>query len=147
MSADPKSNRERPPWYDIEVSIVNSATETETKSVTIGSVLEDTRNGRWKIPVGRIWEKYSTEFAKAVTEGDPDPVATAKKAVNGAKKNLPGILWSGKFSGRANDKLESHSGVLGLDLDNLGERFEPFREKLKSDKHVQAFSVRQLAQD
>ena len=50
---DPKAdvNGERPPWYGIEVSMVNSATKTETKSVTIGSVLEDTRNGRWNIPV------------------------------------------------------------------------------------------------
>ena len=138
-SADPKSNGERPPWFDIEISMVGSATETKTESVTIGSVLEDIRDGRWKNPVGRVKENYSSEFAKAAHEGDPDPAATAKKAVNGAKKELPGILFSGKFSGGPTTNLRTHSGFLGLDLDNLGERLEPLRQRLKTDPHVQAF--------
>jgi VirE N-terminal domain len=86
-------------------------------------------------------DKYSKELAKAKKEGSPDPVASAKKAVSGQKKNLPGILFSGKFSRRANNKLEAHSGFLVTDLDNLGERLEPLRQKLKTDGYIQVVFI------
>jgi hypothetical protein len=120
--------------------MVNSATETETKSVTIGSVLEDIRNGRWKIPVGRIREKYATEFAKAVKEGDPDPAAKAKDAVKQLKQNLPGVCGSGTFTRRDNAGLVEHSGFLVPDIDNFkdAKALEEAKQVLESDRYVQA---------
>src|SRR5439155_7667190 len=44
----------------------------------------------------------------------------AKLAVDLLKKKLAAILWSGRFSRRANDALIEHSGLLCGDIDDLG---------------------------
>ena len=126
-------------WRAIVVSMVRNATTTETSAVPIGSFLEGVRNGTWKDPVARVADTFGKAFDKAIAEGSPDPVQTAKNAVSGLKKKLPGVLLSGTFLRRANDGLVEHSGFIPLDLDNLGERLDTTRGKLKTDERVQAF--------
>ena len=91
MSADPKSNGERPPWYGREVSMTNGAASKKTSSITVGAVLERIRSDYWKIPVERVQFKFAKAFDKATKEGAPDPVGKAKSAVDAAKRDLP---WS-----------------------------------------------------
>lgn len=133
------SNGDRPHWFGIEISMVRNAIVTETISVTIGHFLEGVRDGKWKDPVKGVRDRFGKAFAKASNEGSPDPFRDAKDAVNGLKKKLPGVCLSGTFLKRANDSLVDHSGFLCPDFDNLGERLDSIREKLKGDEHVQAF--------
>jgi putative DNA primase/helicase len=117
---DPKAdaNGEHPPWYGIEVSMVNSANETETNSVTIGSVLDDTRNGRWKVPIGRIREKYLSELAKAVGKGSLNPAKDAKAKC----PEFVDVLLNSAMEEEDVDLLVRWSGSVLLGL-NYAQRF------------------------
>jgi hypothetical protein len=64
--------------------------------------------------------------------------AAAKLAIDALKKQLPGVLWSGQFLHRANEKLISHSGLLCADLDALGERLPESRKKLLTSPYLWA---------
>src|SRR5262249_26271028 len=54
------------------------------------------------------------------------------------KKKLPAILFSGKFSRRANDALLKHSGLICADLDSLNSDLPLVREKLSESARVYA---------
>jgi hypothetical protein len=98
----------------------------------MGSIMAGIRDGRWKERVEAIREKYVEVL---LATGDREE---AKKAIGELKKRLPGILWSGKFSSRANANLVKHSGLLCADLDGLGERLPEVREKLPKSSYVLA---------
>ncbi len=113
------------------LSMVKSATATETQSACAGEVIKGIRGGRWKDSVEPIRSTYRRVLDE--TGGDRKK---AKEAIGAAKKRLPGILWSGKFSSRANANLVKHSGLLCADLDELGDRLPDVRAALLKSPHL-----------
>lgn len=64
--------------------------------------------------------------------------AKAKPAINELKKKLPLITPSGVFTTRHTSGLQTYSGIVCGDLDNLGDQIEPIRDKLLNDNHLVA---------
>lgn len=115
--------------------MVANAKSTKTSSTTVGDVLDAIASGKWAKEVKAITTGYTKAFEVAQREGKADPAAAAKEAVRKAKLKLPAVLFSGRFSHRAADALETHSGLLCLDMDNCAAPAE-LRAKLATDKHV-----------
>ena len=132
-----KASSPRPSWLSVKVSMVNSATETETTGKTVGDIFDGIRRGIWAKPVAQITAAYAKALENARNEGKPNPVAAAKEVVNKLKKRLPGILFSGSFSKRADDAIEVHSGLLCVDCDNCQDP-ATLRTKFVKDPYVQA---------
>ena len=114
------------------VSMVESAAQTNTSDVQARSVIGHIRLGTWRKNVVQIRRTFNDTREKT---GDRK---TAKRSVDRAKKNLPAILWSGRFSRRANDALIEHSGLLCADLDDLGQNLPNVRAKLLKSLHLRA---------
>jgi hypothetical protein len=120
--------------------MVSSASETKTFQREISFVLDGIRNGRWKSLVERVKARYAKAFQAAEKQRAPNPYETAKEAVSDIKKQLPGVLFSGEFSYRANEHIVNHSGLLCLDLDHF-QNGSSLKHALAGDDHVQAFFV------
>ena len=61
----------------------------------------------------------------------------AKDSVRSAKSELPGVMWSGTFTGRGDDKLNVYSGLICADLDEIKpEQLPELRQRLRVDNHV-----------
>ena len=129
-----------PPWYSVRVSMVQAGRETSTEPVTAGKVLEGIRDGRWRAPVARVHAQFFSAFEAAEGQGDPDAYQKAKDAVRDIKMTLPGVLFSGEFSTRANEHIIAHSGLLCIDLDHF-QNSSSLKATLVSDAHVQAYFV------
>ena len=117
------------------VSVVNDATCTKTRNYDAEQIIESIRtDGRNKLcgPIEKIRLLYR---ATLKTTGDRK---AGKKAVAADKKKLPGVLWSGRFSRRANDALSYHSGLLCADLDELGDRLAEVLARLARSPHLWA---------
>ena len=84
----------------------------------------------------------SDEFRSAV-----EAIRAAKAAGNDdvaaeLKKNLQAVTFSGVFTKRKSDALQTHSGLLGLDFDDLvPESLQALKAQLSVDPHVQASFV------
>lgn len=112
-----------------QVSMVGNAMARETEPVLPASILNDIASGRWRDRVSPIRELYSKTF------NETGEHAQAKRAVDEMKKRLPGIMWSGLFSGRGDKNLQAYSSLLCADCDGVELTLE-IREKLKADPHV-----------
>src|SRR5262245_53032998 len=115
----------------VQVSMVANATETQTKTVSLDSLLREITHGRWRKKQDAIRAKFLCVLSE--TGGDRK---AAKHAIEHDKKNLPGYLVAGTFSRRANDAWVKASGSLCADLDALGERLPEVREKLRTSPHL-----------
>jgi BT4734-like, N-terminal domain len=117
------------------ISTVTCAIETKMSDFDSGKILQTIRTGgrRLKQPILQIRNRFEAELA--ITNGDRKK---AKAAIDGLKKELPGVTWSGRFSERAGDKLVEHSGLLCADLDAVGDILPEVREKLLASPHVWA---------
>src|SRR5438067_8542685 len=120
----------------IQVSMVQNARETATRDVSALEIItHGIREGRWREQVERIRRAYKSELLK---HGD---YKAAKRAIDALKKALPGVMWSGTFQNRSHpvsDKLIAHSGLLGTDLDSLGDKLEVARAKLEKSSYLWA---------
>jgi hypothetical protein len=114
------------------VSYVDNTTSVATRDCSVEKILNAIRTGGKKLrgQIQQIRNRYEAELA---ITGDR---AKAKRAVDAFKKQLPGVMYSGRFSQRRNDKLIEHSGLLCADLDSLGERLPFVRETLQASPHV-----------
>jgi hypothetical protein len=117
--------------FNPAVSMVGSAMSTDTLEVSAADAIERIRGGKYQRQVEAIRELYVSTLEQTTDH------KAAKRAVDGLKKNLPGIMFAGLFSGRGDDKLVSVSGLICTDLDNLryGECAEVM-EKAKTDPHA-----------
>ena len=111
------------------VSAVEVCTRARTKDVRVRRWLDAIVNGHWHKKIEKIRRTYRE------TEGDPD---RKKRAIEGLKKTLPAVLWSGCFERRKNNALIQHSGLLCIDLDQLGERLGRVRSSLHRSPYVYA---------
>jgi hypothetical protein len=109
----------------IEVSAVMSALDTTTMDFDPNKVIETIRTGGKKL-------RWQVEKIRQVTREQ------GKKAASELKKQLPAVLWRGRFSNRANDALIQHSGLLCADLDSLNGELSTARENLMASPYVWA---------
>ena len=120
------------------VSTFANATDTTPKDLDVAVVLRAIRTGRMgeknlREQIEHIRNRFQAEFA---TTGDYEK---AKKAVSPLKKQLLGVIWSGRFTSRehpASAKLIAHSGLFPADLDSLNEKREDVRSKLIQSPYV-----------
>lgn len=113
------------------VSMVKCALATRPRDVDPESILRAIKTGKWEKPIREIRRLYRVTLLKIGKDQK-----AAKLAVDPLKKNLPGLLWSGRFARRANDALIEHSGLLCVDLDSLGAKLRDVREKLLTSPHL-----------
>jgi BT4734-like, N-terminal domain len=119
------------------VSSFQNASDTIPRDLDVSVVLKAIRTGGKKLQ-GQIEQIRNRFQAELAITGD---YKKAKLAVDPLKKQLPGVTWTGTFSGRASDKLIQHSGLLVADLDSLGEKLADIRKKLLNSPHVWALFV------
>lgn len=117
-----------PDLLDPQISLITEARDTATKPVTFRSALSGIKTGRWAAQVKAVTAAYD-----GAGGGDK-----GKKAADGPKKLLPGLLFSGTFSRRASDALLAHSGLICADLDGLGSALGSIKEQISADPHVLA---------
>ena len=117
------------------ISAFTCAIEKKPSDFDPGKILQTIRTGgkRLKQLILQIRNRFEAELA--ITNGDRKK---AKAAIDGLKKKLPGVTWSGRFSERAGDNLLEHSGLLCTDLDARGDTLPEVREKLLASPHVWA---------
>src|SRR5262249_12609908 len=118
----------------LRISAVERATETVTRDYDATAVIKAIRTGGKKVR-GQVEGIRDTLKRELAAHGDE---RRAKQAAGELKKQLPAVLWSGRFTQRANDKLVSHSGLLCADLDGLNGELPTVREKLKASPHLWA---------
>jgi P4 family phage/plasmid primase-like protien len=112
-----------------------SAVETATADADAARIVTQIRAGKWRSPI----ESIRSVFGRVIAEtGDKD---AAKKAVGEAKKNLPGVMFSGTFDRRAAAGLINHSGLICADLDGVGDAIGDVRESLLHSPHLFAVFV------
>ena len=115
------------------VSMVKNAKSTTCKDAKAESVLNCIKKGKWEDQVTHIMTTYREVLAKT------NDHTQAKGAISRLKCNLPGVLWSGRFSERKASAVEEHSGLLVMDLDDLKDAdIRTAREQLQTDKNVLA---------
>ena len=104
------------------LSYISNATGRETADISVEQTLEDIRSGRYRQAVQDVRSAYRLG---------------GKKEAGPLKKQLPAILFSGRFKQRNTEGIEQHSGILVADLDGLAaERIEELRASLREDLHV-----------
>jgi len=117
----------------ILVSYVKNVTDTATQHFEAKKIFEWIRGGKFRTPIENIHREFSSVMAS--TNNDR---RAAKKAIDLAKKRLPGVTWSATFRRRQQGELLEHSGLLCADLDKLGEQREKVRAKLLTSPHLWA---------
>jgi len=106
----------------MKVSVCDSATATTTRDFEPVALLDTIRTGGKNL-------KRQIEAIRQANGEERDRL----------KKKLPGVMWSGTFSQRANNKLVQHSGLLCADLDALNGDLPEIETRLRSSPH--AFAV------
>lgn len=89
-----------------------------TDTITIDKLLDRIKDGYWQDAVLKI------------------RTLTDKKQRQVAKEKLPNVTLSGIFGKRQDDQIKSHSGYIGIDLDDLGSEVEPTRDLLTGDPYI-----------
>ena len=116
----------------ILVSTVTSALDTVPRDYDARRVIETIRTGGKEVR-GRVELIRETSQRELAIHGD---AKRAKVAAGELKKQLPAVLWSGRFTKRANDALVQHSGLLCADLDSLNGELANVREKLSESPYL-----------
>jgi P4 family phage/plasmid primase-like protien len=124
----------------ILVSCVRNAKETKTQDYDAKGIIESIRTDKQfrlrPLKLGPTIERIRKTFADVLANtGDRK---AAKNAVNDDKKQLPAVMWSGRFRSRKESALDQHSGLLCADLDELGDQITEVRSKLVTNPHVWA---------
>ena len=118
----------------LAVSMTPNATgQPAATGVDPRSIIADIRSDRWREPVEAIRALYASTLAAT---GDHK---AAKDAVAPLKKALPGIMPAGTFKRRGNANLDTYSGLLCADLDDLQPAaIDAAFARAKGDPHVTA---------
>jgi hypothetical protein len=107
--------------FNVKVSSFKTVRSLDAIDQPLNVLLEQIRGGEYAGLVSIAREIYQRE-------GKSAPYATAKK-------KLPAFTMSGTCD-RGQKTLRGHSGVVQLDLDELGERLAEVRGKLTGNRHV-----------
>ena len=90
----------------------------------------------YHISVDKILKRFKTEDKDGISNLAKLPLAEYKAA----KAKLAGVCFGGKFSKRSNGGLLQASGLMIIDIDNLGSiGLQKLSEQLKNDEYVYSF--------
>jgi hypothetical protein len=118
--------------FSPQVSWFPKATENlPDRDPSAAEVIQQIQVGRYQPRITEIREKFA--YALKRTNGDRK---AAKMAVGALKKMLPAVTFSGVFGIRSKANLQTHSGLLCADIDNLGDNFVSVRSTLAGDEHL-----------
>ena len=92
--------------------------------ITLRTALERIRTGKSKSLIEKVRGVYSTD-----QHGNPVPDKTAKR-------ELPVVLFSGKFDYRADEGLVEHNGLVILDFDDIP--VDIIKPQIAQDKYTYA---------
>lgn len=113
-------------WLDRQISgFANLKTARPGTVRPVRYILDGIQSGVWADSVAKV---------RLTLKKQGDAAYKAARA-----DLLRAYTISGTFSNRSNEDLLVHSGLLCLDLDDLGERLDVAREALRNDPHVMAF--------
>jgi hypothetical protein len=103
------------------ISLFPTIWETKTTdSIPFDIFLDNIRSGHWQdlvLPVRAIKDHEARQIAK---------------------KKIPSVTLSGMFPERVDSKIQSHSGFIGVDVDDLGNQVEATKSLLAGDPYVYA---------
>ena len=106
----------------MNISVYANVKQTESKDFTnINEFLSDIKEGRWQDSVLKIRTIQDKEIRRA------------------EKTKLPNVTLSGIFGKRIDTDCKSHSGFIGIDLDDLNNEVESTRVLLEQDPYI--FSI------
>lgn len=111
---------------DFTISMVGHALDNRPVEDSFRTILDGIHNGRWAAQVHAVREAYAHG---------------GKDEASGPKKKLPGALFSGTFDKRSSEHLVQHSGLICIDLDDLGPSLEGTRDLIAQDPHTLAAFV------
>ena len=119
-----------------KISMVESATATDCKTVDASKFVEAVTNGKWRDKIEPIRRTYQITMEQ--TGGDSQQ---AGAAIGELKRKLPAVMWAGVFRQRKAGAIEAHSGLVVVDWDHVGAGLAKAKEKLSSNPHVFACYV------
>jgi hypothetical protein len=96
----------------------NFASPNEPFYITLENALKRIKEGKSKDKINQILNEKDEKKQKEI------------------KKQLPCVLFCGKFTYRNAESCTKYSGIICLDFDNLGDEFENTFEQLKAKKYV-----------
>jgi hypothetical protein len=116
-------------FLEARVSIFSNAfAKTPSGEASLANVLRDIRDGRHAERIATIRATFRRVLDKT---GDSKE---AKKAIAEQKRLLQAFCVSGTAMSRT--QRDGHSGLLQIDLDELGESLADVREIMKRDRHI-----------
>jgi hypothetical protein len=131
QKVDANMNSERSEFSPQVSWFPKAAENLPEKDAPAVEVIQQIRAGNYKNRIAQIRERF--DYALKRTNGDRK---AAKMAVGALKKMLPAVTFSGVFGIRSKASLQTHSGLLCGDLDNLGDNFVSVRCALADDAHL-----------
>ena len=105
----------------------NVLAKTPSTELTIANLIDGIRIGRWKNRIEELRKVFNTDGEKAYKEA--------------RRKSLECVTISGTFSSRSDDSLTCHSGLIAIDLDDLGENLTATKQQLMDDRSVFCYFV------
>ena len=96
--------------------------KTTSTELTIAQLINGIKNGRWENEVEELRETFKILGKSAYKEA--------------RSKLLECVTISGKFSRCSDEGLECHSGLIAIDLDDLGDNLAATKQKLMKDNTV-----------
>lgn len=107
----------------LKVTVYNNILDVNsTKYYHVDNVLDSIISGGKDNAVSKIVEKIRS--------------AESAESYDQLKKSLPAVSFSGMFSRRGDKYCISHSGLVCLDFDKLGNDFDSYRNKLIADEYT-----------
>ena len=119
-----------------KISMVESATATDCKTVDASKFVEAVTNGKWRDKIEPIRRTYQITMEQ--TGGDSQQ---AGAAIGELKRKLPAVMWAGVFGQRKAEAIEAHSGLVVVDLDHVGAGLAKAKDTLAKDPCVFACFV------
>lgn len=117
--------------HTVGISIFDNCRNGKGGWISIADFYGAVRNGKWRAEIDEIRNQFRSA---AATGGNP------KKAVKDLKARLPAVTPGGLFKTRKRETLNSPSGRLCADLDNI-EDLNLAKRKLAASPHAEAVFV------
>ena len=103
------------------ISTVKSVFDKKIECTTVGELLSEIRAGTYREAVEQIRAAHAANKVEEVAS---------------LKRNLPVIMWAGRFSSRKQTGLVEFSGLVCVSMDNLGDAQASRKASLAADSHV-----------
>lgn len=112
--------------HDFDISFVSAGYEVATQQRSFREVIGEIASDKWADRIKAVRAAYATG---------------GKDAANKLKRALPGALFCGTFSQRNAKSVTKRSGLICVDLDNLGASMESYKDIIVADPRTLACFV------